>query len=86
MRRVCSYAHGNRERFFLKTIVTSPGWLKVSGRELDPVPELLATLTSKRSWCLVWRDGAPVVQRMHEQEAQVEALCCWLNRQQEARG
>ena len=49
---------------------------------LDPVPELLATLTNKRGWSLVWKDGAPVAQRQ-EQAAQVEALCCWLNQQQE---
>jgi hypothetical protein len=50
----------------------------------EPVPELLATLTSKQGWLVVWRDGAPVAERRQEQAAQVEALCCWLNRQQEA--
>jgi hypothetical protein len=31
------------------------------------------------------KDGAPVVRQGLEQAAQVEALCCWLNPQQEAR-
>ncbi|HLV98714.1 MAG TPA: hypothetical protein VKT82_08565 [Ktedonobacterales bacterium] len=61
-----------------------PTSLPLRWETLDPVPELLATLTSKRGWSLVWKDGAPVRQEQ-AQEAPVEALCGWLNQQQEAR-
>lgn len=63
---------------------TRPAPLPLQWEALDPVPELLASLTGKRGWSLVWRDGAPVAQQRQGQEAQVEALCCWLNRRQEA--
>jgi hypothetical protein len=51
----------------------------------DPVPEVLAALTGKRGWVVVWVNGAPVRQQAQQQvqAAQVEALCCWLNHQQE---
>ncbi|HLV98698.1 MAG TPA: hypothetical protein VKT82_08485 [Ktedonobacterales bacterium] len=49
---------------------------------LDPTPRFLETLTGKRGWRVVWRDGAPVAQRRRVQEEQVESLCCWLNQQE----
>jgi hypothetical protein len=62
-----------------------PAALPLRWETLDPVPELLATLTSKRGWSLVWKDGVPVVQRRREQAAQMEALCGWLNQQEGGR-
>ena len=54
-------------------------------KALDPVSPVLAALTGKRGWGVVWIDGAPVRKPDQEQAAQVEALCCWLNQQQETR-
>lgn len=48
---------------------------------LDAVPQVLAAVTGKEGWRLVWLDGAPVAQRRREQEARRAELLTWLDQQ-----
>ena len=49
---------------------------------LDPIPQVLAAVTGKIGWRLVWRDGAPVAQRGQEQEVRLVELRTWLDQQE----
>jgi hypothetical protein len=49
---------------------------------LDPTPQLLAALTGKQGWRVVWRDGAPVGPRKREQEARLTELRAWLDQRE----
>ena len=49
---------------------------------LDPVPQVLAAVTGKEVWRVVWRDGAPLAQRTREREARLAELRTWLDQQE----
>jgi hypothetical protein len=49
---------------------------------LDPIPHVLAAVTGKAGWRVVWLDGAPVAQRRRQQEARLDELRTWLDRQE----
>ena len=48
---------------------------------LDPIPHVLAAVTGKAGWRVVWMDGAPVARRRREQEARLDELRTWLDQQ-----